>query len=85
MVSGMGVDVPALKTPPFPPPAIHLWRAFTALQQTRGANYGVPSPLTYVEILAYDTLMGDHLEPWEVALIKALDLVFLEHGVERGS
>lgn len=81
----MGIDVPALRIPPFPDPARHLWRAFLALQQTRGANYGVPSPITYVEILAYDTLMGDHLEPWEVSLVKVLDVIFMENGVNNGS
>lgn len=84
-VSGMGIYVPELDMPIFPEPARHLWRAFVSLQQTRGANYGIPHPITYVEILAYATLMGDHLEPWEVALVKTLDLIFLENGVDHGS
>lgn len=77
----MGVHVPALEMPYFPPPANHLWRAFQFLQQTRGSGYGSPLPITYAEILAYATLMEDHLEPWEVSMVKTLDLIFMENGV----
>lgn len=73
----MGVKVPELELSPFPPPALHLWRVFNQLQLTRQVAFQGGQPITYTEILAYATLMGDHLEPWEVHLIKTLDAIYL--------
>lgn len=43
----------------------------------RGVGMAGPLPLSHSEILAYCTLTRRMLEPWELALIRRLDLAFL--------
>jgi hypothetical protein len=83
--SGAGIRIPELEVPDFPAPAEHLWRVFQRLQQSRQVTSGALLPLTYQEILAYTTLMDDPLAPWEVMLLKLLDMIYLKLGVQHGS
>ena len=85
ILSRAGIRVPELELPPFPQPALHLWRVFNHLQLSRQVAFRGGQPITYTEILAYATLMGDPLESWEVSLIKTLDLIYLNaEGVNDG-
>ena len=83
IVKNMGIPVPELDGDEFPAPAGRLWRVFLELTASRQSGYGSPQPITYAEILAYDTLMGGTLAPWEVSLIKSLDILYFEIGVKK--
>lgn len=69
----MGLVGPAL-----PDMVAYLWELFLELH--RGRDYGAngPNPLSWQLILAWTTLTGIRLSPWEVDVIKALDGLWIK-------
>lgn len=51
----------------------HVWDAFNELHKARGQGCGGWFPISNTEILAYCTLTGAVLRPWEYAALRALD------------
>jgi hypothetical protein len=41
-------------------------------------GYNGPMPITYQEIIAWVTLTGNDLSPWEVEVIKRLDKIYVK-------
>lgn len=60
-----------------------LWRWFTDLNRTRRMGYAAPEPITYAEIMAYAHIMRQAIEPRHVAIITAMDRVYLEHHAQE--
>lgn len=89
LVNKWGFGKDKLLEPPveFPPQAAHLWRCFNRITMGRQAGPGFLQAITYQEILAFVTLLDVTLWPWEVHLIKALDMLYLRLGTsnDRGS
>ena len=43
-----------------------------------------PGSLSYTEIMAWSTLTGTEIEPWEVNALKMIDAVYLKHAYKKG-
>ncbi|MBN9525785.1 MAG: hypothetical protein J0H82_06270 [Alphaproteobacteria bacterium] len=63
--------------PAVPPAGLYLWGWFNELSDARGAGGLGPAPISYPDILAWSRLTGRRPAPWEIGVIKALDLVYL--------
>jgi hypothetical protein len=59
-----------------PPDLAYLWAWFIELSGSRGGGWG-PAPITYLEIKSWCDLFNITLEPWELNLIKAMDVKYL--------
>lgn len=55
-----------------------LWRWFLDLNRSRRHHMGGPEAITYAEIAAYGTVNRWPLEPHHVAILRAMDAVYLE-------
>ena len=62
--------------PPLPAAAKWIWRSFVDLSAARQSAFSL-QPISYSEIVAYQTVTGIRLVGWEVALIRELDSRFL--------
>lgn len=60
-----------------------LWQWFTDLHRTRTYHMAGPNPIPYSEILAYSQLTGSGIEPRHVAILRAMDAVWLEHAYSK--
>lgn len=60
-----------------------LWRWFCDLHATRTYHFAGPNPISHAEIEAYARLQRWPLEPRHVALIRAMDEVFLRHAAQK--
>ena len=56
-----------------------LWRAFVDLDATRTMHMAGPNPITLAEVEAWARMNGYPLAPRHVRIIKALDMVLIEH------
>lgn len=61
------------------------WQWFCDLHATRTYHFAGPNPISYQEIEAYARLQRWPLEPRHVALIRALDAVYLDHANKRAA
>jgi len=69
------------REPPFPVGEAELFRIFQELNAARGHNGFSYNPLSYAELDAYSRLTGRSLSPWEVRMLKRLDMIYLTaHG-----
>lgn len=66
-----------LDGPEFPSAMSHIWSAFLDLSQTRGQGFSGPLAITYQEIRCYCDLTGIDMTPYEVKLVKRLDVIYL--------
>jgi hypothetical protein len=73
-----GVTPPQLECEPIPDCVVYLWEFILDLNSTRQSGMGV-NAISYTEIVAWCTLTGNKLSPYETRVIKMLDRVFLEH------
>ncbi len=80
----MGRPPKDLVGPPFPDRYGHLWSAFLDLHSGRAYGMG-PNPISWPDILAWDTLTRSGLQEWEVRVIKALDALWLRMTDEDAS
>lgn len=62
-----------------------LWRWFLDLSRTRRAGFAGPEPISYSEIEAYGRVAGWPIEPRHVAILCAMDEVWLEHVQKRAA
>ena len=69
--------------PRVPEPGLLLWSMFSDLNVSRSYNGPSPQPISHAEIEAWARLNRWSLEPHHVAILKALDGVWLDHAVER--
>jgi hypothetical protein len=76
--SGGKVIPPELTPPELPSAMEHLWLWFADLSRGRPHTGFGPGPIPYSEILAWAALTGQRPSPWEVAVLKRLDGVYLE-------
>ena len=58
-----------------PEPVEHLWDWFWELDSVRGSNGFGPNPLTYSEIRAWSQLTETEITPWEVSVLKKMDVI----------
>lgn len=56
-----------------------IWRIFWAISAARGFHQFGPAPISFAEIEAWARLTRTPLQPHHVAIIRAMDQVFLEH------
>jgi hypothetical protein len=76
---------PDLQGPPLPPEIEHVWRWFDDLQSARGnSGFGL-NPLSYSELQAWATMTHCAPTPFEVRLLKDLDLLYLAEMSRRSS
>lgn len=68
-----------------PPGGELLWRWFLDLSATRTYHAAGPNPISYGEVEAYRRLTGWPLEPRHVAIIMAMDEVFVSHVHKRST
>jgi hypothetical protein len=68
---------PRLNEKPLSHLAEPIWNTFWTLHSTRQIGQTGFQPLTYLEIEAFMRLMDIDLEPYEVQIIKRMDIVFL--------
>lgn len=81
-----GLPPPAdLFGPPFPDRYAHLWHAFLDLSSARSYNGMGPNPISWPDILAWDTLTQAGLQEWEVRVIKGIDALWLRITGEDSS
>lgn len=66
-----------LDGPEIPPQLAHVYGWFVEISQGRTGNGFGPNPLTWEGIDAWQRLTETVVRPWEVALIKRLDGVYL--------
>lgn len=67
----------APESPRCPVELEYLWNWFFEMSQARGCGFG-PNPIGFGEIAAWCQLTGTDLNPWEVSVIRRLDVVCLE-------
>jgi hypothetical protein len=77
---------PELGVAELPPAARALYSTWREIASARGSNGFGPSPITWSEINAWQSLCGVCLSPWEVQLMRELDAVELsasseDHGI----
>lgn len=66
----------AAEAPPFPEPLKYLWGAYQELAAARQSGMGL-SPIGFGDIDAYARLCDMRLEPWEVRVIRRVDVAFI--------
>lgn len=71
-----------LQEPEFPEELAEIWRIFRELNEARGSGFGV-SPISFTEIHHWQQLHGVRLTPYEVRVIRSLDLIFINAGDTR--
>ena len=64
--------------PAIPTPLEHVWAWFQDLNRGRGGNGFGANPLSWADIKAWMDLTGARPSPWEISLLKNLDLIYLE-------
>ena len=69
--------------PELPASCAGIWKIFVDLHNARPSGGMSVSPVLYSEIKAYCDLYNEHLEDWELYLIKAFDRVVLEVYAEE--
>ena len=66
--------------PPMPPnPAPHITERLIEIGLTEAAGMGA-APLSWQAIMAWQSLSGIHLPPWEARLIRKLSVEYLAEG-----
>lgn len=63
--------------PPLPPALAYLWRIFNRLSRRRPYGAAGPLHIPWSEILAFQTVTGIRLYPFELAMIEMLDDLLL--------
>lgn len=71
-------SIPELHPPPPPRVLNYLWGWFCELEQTRDSSGFGLSGIKYREILAWSLLTGRSPTPWEISVIKRLDMARLK-------
>ena len=71
----------ALDGPELPADGAHVWAWFLELSAGRGGNGFGPSPISYLDLLAWSMLTGTITRPAEIEAIMALDRVWLTQQV----
>lgn len=68
----------------FPPYEVeHLWLWFCDLSSARtGSGFGA-NPISYVEIAAWARLTGNDPTPWEVSVLRRMDIAALEKFAKK--
>ena len=73
-----GIDDPRLIEEPMPYYATPIWNTFwvlhTSRQMQQGGSY---QPILFSEIASYAQLMQIRFDPWEVELLKRMDVAYL--------
>lgn len=77
MQKTLGRAPEGLAGPPFPSRYVHLWDAFLDLHSGRSYSSSGANPISWSDILAWDTLTQTGLQEWEVRVIKTLDALWL--------
>ena len=72
-----GRTPPELETPRFPILLEPIWSAFISLSNSRNPSMSGVSPITFEQIKAWSDLTGNVLKPFDVELIKKLDLLYM--------
>lgn len=67
----------ALDGPELPADGSHVWAWFLELSAGRGSNGFGPSPISYLDLLAWSLLTGTITRPAEIEAIIAVDRVWL--------
>lgn len=60
-----------------PDEVAYIWAWFQELHAARGSSGFAPSPISYSEIFAWAQLTGREPEPWEIQVLKDIDMVYL--------
>ena len=79
----IGKPLPELVSPAVPDWAMYLWTWFVELHQGRQSGFGA-QPLAWIEMLAWATLTGRHVTPWEVHCLRAIDSVWMRVNQPKG-
>lgn len=60
-----------------------MWSWFTDLNAARASSGFAPLPISYQEIHDYSELVRAQVTPWEVSLLRRLDVAWLEVWEEK--
>lgn len=63
--------------PKLSPYARHVWAFFEELHRARGYTGFGPLPISFRDIEAWQGLMGQRLDPWELRAILAIDAEYI--------
>lgn len=74
---GANIDL----APELPWAGRRVWTIFLDLHETRGSNGFGPSPISYAEIEGYSRMKREPIRPFEVEIIRRLDVEFISHDV----
>lgn len=64
--------------PDFPTEVMYIWEWFDELNQARQSNGFSLNPLSYAEIMSWNSLGKINISPWEVKALKLLDRAYIE-------
>lgn len=73
----LGICLPEEPIPDLPENGAYLWEWFCELSSGRGNNGFGPLPLSWADMDAWARLTGNCPEPWETAILRSMDGVFL--------
>jgi hypothetical protein len=62
-----------------------VWSYFSQLHNARTSNGFGANPISYSEISAWNDLTDSSITPFEVKIIKRLDIVYLNHQASKQS
>lgn len=71
---GAIVDMPEITVPTI---AIYLWEWFLDLHTTRTSGFST-NPITYQELKAWTDLTHSYPSPWEITVLRRMDMRYLE-------
>ncbi len=69
--------------PNIPESIEHIWPWFWDLHKTRSNGMSGPSPITYLEIQAWNNLTNNNIREIEVEFLKIMDRIYLQFIAEK--
>lgn len=71
-----------LRCPPCPALVQYLWATFQRLSNRRGSSGFGPLPISWSELRAFMDITGRRFTAWELDMIEALDVVYLNEATK---
>ena len=68
-----------------PPGGALIWQWFSDLSSARTWHTHGPNPITYADIVGYSDIMRWTIEPHHVAILRAMDVAFIEDFYSKRS
>lgn len=66
-----------LYVPPMPEGLSHVWDAWRRVRRRKAAGFKTANPIEWPDIDAFIRTTGEHLDPFDIRMIEALDDTYL--------